>query len=380
MFEYKFDDKILDNIEEEKKFPYFPLPLVIKRAENSCLYDIKEKKYIDLTSNRENNPLGYSNIFAENENHFLDTQLFNSNNKIKLTETLKSLTGLEKVYFSSDLDEIYQLTSELLGVYLNKTNRSKILLSVNPSNKDSYQIKDATAELIPLNKDSLLKTLLSREVGAVVIQLTHISNEITFADDEYLTEVRKLCDKNNALLVFDCTDFSPLRLNKGLFNYNKEIKPDIIIVSKGFAQGLPLSCLVLSDKISDIIVNESELGVYSPAYTAASKFIEDFQNGKSAELIDSNTDYITKKLAELLETHISFVDFYSSGMLFTMVVDVSAYKFAKQAFNKGVLLDTLNDSKIILSPPYNIQQEEINYFISVFDTIFDSLGSFDRLK
>jgi len=380
MFEDKFDDKIIDNIEEEKKFPEFPLCLAVVSAENSCLFDTDGKKYLDLTSNRENNPFGYSNKFAEADNHFLDTQLFNSQSKIKLSEALRTLTGLEKTYFSSDLDELYHITSELISVYIDKTDKNKVLISANSFTQDYYQIENAKTEIIPINNSSILKTLFSREVGAVVIQPVQIGVDIAIADQEYLKEVRSLCDRNKAVLILDCSNLSPLRLNQGLFNFNNDVKPDLLIVSKGFAQGLPLSCLILSDKFSEISVNESILGVYAPVYTAAKSFIENYQNNKYTETISDNIEYINKKLSELLETHISFVDFYTSGMLYTLVVDVSAYKFAQDAFSKGVIVDTLNDSKIILCPPYNISKDEIDIFVSVFDKILDELASFDRLK
>ena len=91
-------------------------------------------------------------------------------------------------------------------------------------------------------------------------------------------------------------------------------------------------------------------------------------------------EYITQKLGELSETHISLVDYYSSGMFFTLVVDISAYEFAREAFNKGVIVDTLNDSKIILAPPYNIKKDETDYLILIFDEVFDLLAKFDRMK
>ena len=382
MLKDKFDDIIPELIDsgEEKVFPVFPLPITVARAESSCIYDTEGKKYIDLTSNRENNPLGYSNIYADEENQFLDAGLFDSHGKIRLEEALLSLTGMNKAYFSSEPGEIYRIASELTGAYLDKTDKTKVLLCVNPAIKNFYRIENISAELMPLNRNSLLKTLFSREVGAIVVQPVSINDDITIADDDYLREARNLCDKNNALFILDCSNISPLRLNNGLYNYTGELKPDLVIVSKGMAQGLPLSCLIASDRLSEITVDEAKSAVYSPAYVAAERFIEDYKNGKTYEIIDSSIDYINKKLAELLDTHISFVDFYSTGMLYTMVVDIPAYKFAEEAFKHGVIVNKANGSKISLLPPYNIQKEEIDYFTSVFDKIFDSLASYDRLK
>lgn len=380
MFEDKFDDKILEHIEEKEKFPSFPLPLTVKKAENSYLYDVNEKKYLDLTSNRENNPFGYSNINIQNKNRFLDSELFNSYDSLKLEEILKSATGLNKAYFSSNLREIYGLSGKLINIHLNNTGKDKVLLSSISANKGLYEIEGVKEELIPVNKESILKTLFSRAVGAVIIQLIQKTDEFIIAEDEYLKEVRKLCDKNNALLVFDLANIAPFRLNKGLFNYNQEIKPDVLIISKGLSQGFPFSALVASEKAAQVDVFESKSGIYSPAYSAACELIENFQTNKTQKIITANTEYINQKLGELSETHISLVDYYSSGMFFTLVVDISAYEFAGEAFDKGVILDTLNDSKIILSPPYNIRKEETDYFISIFDEIFDRLAKFDRMK
>jgi len=380
MFEDKFDDKILEHIEEKEKFPSFPLPLTVKKAENSYLYDVNGKKYLDLTSNRENNPLGYSSVNIQTENRFLDSELFNSYDSLKLIEILKASTGLEKAYFSSNLQEIYNLSGKLINIHLNNTGKDKVLLSSISADKDLYEIKNVKTELIPVNKDSLLKTLFSRSVGAVIIQLVQKTDEFVFAEEEYLREVRKLCDKNNALLIFDVANTALFRLNKGLFNYNHEIKPDILIVSKGLSQGFPFSALVASEKVPQTEGFESKSGIYSPTYNAACELIQNFQTNKTREVIASNIEYITKKLSELSETHISFVDYYSSGMFFTLVVDVSAYEFAREAFKKGVILDTLSDNKIILSPPYNIKKDETDCFISVFDEIFDHLAKFDRMK
>lgn len=380
MFEDKFDDKILEHIEEKEKFPSFPLPLTVKKAENSYLYDVNEKKYLDLTSNRENNPFGYSNINIQNKNRFLDSELFNSYDSLKLEEILKSATGLNKAYFSSNLREIYGLSGKLINIHLNNTGKDKVLLSSISANKGLYEIEGVKEELIPVNKESILKTLFSRAVGAVIIQLIQKTDEFIIAEDEYLKEVRKLCDKNNALLVFDLANIAPFRLNKGLFNYNQEIKPDVLIISKGLSQGFPFNALVASEKAAQVDVFESKSGIYSPAYSAACELIENFQTNKTQKIITANTEYINQKLGELSETHISLVDYYSSGMFFTLVVDISAYEFAGEAFDKGVILDTLNDSKIILSPPYNIRKEETDYFISIFDEIFDRLAKFDRMK
>lgn len=376
----KFDDRIFEFIEEKTKFPLFPLPLTVKRAEGTCVYDLSEKKYIDLTSNKENNPFGYSNININSENRFIDSELFSFDDSKKLEQAITSATNLNKAYFSSSSAEIFKFSSKLINNYLKKTGKEKIILSADSARKGLYEFNGITTEFLPLNKLSLIKTIFSRAIGAVIIQLVQINDDVIIADDEYLREIKNLCDKNSALLVFDASLLAPLRINKGLFNYNSEIKPDILIVSKGLSQGFPLCSAVISEKVAEESFSESKAGIYSSAYTAAYDLIKDFQSNKTTDLINLNANYINNKLKELSETHISLVDYYNSGMCFTLLVDISAYDFAKEAFKLGVLIDTLSDCKIILSPPYNIKNEEVDSFISIFDDIFSNLSEFGRLK
>lgn len=380
MINKEFDYTLIEEFEEKEKFPSFPLPIFVTKAEGSYLSTANKKKYLDLTSNKDNNPLGYSSTHSKTENRFFDSGLFNTALSEKLEESLKSLTGLDKAYFSSSNEELYGLTRNLINTYLNNTQKSKLLISSLSADKKLYEIKDVECELIPANKDSLLKTTFSRAVGAIVIQLAQINDEILIPDDEYLKEVRMMCDRNNALLIFDSSGISPLRLNKGLFNYNSEIKPDILIISKGFANGFPFGTVITSKNVPVEENFDSKTGIYSAAYSEAEELTKNFKNGKLREVINSNTEYITEKLADSADTHISIVDYYSFGMLFTIVVDISAYDVAKELFDKGVIVDTQNDNKIIFSPPYNIKKEETDYFISVFDKVLDKLAKFDRLK
>jgi acetylornithine/succinyldiaminopimelate/putrescine aminotransferase len=380
MLKDKFEDKILDHIEEKEKFPTFPLPLVVKNAEDSCLFSIEDKKYIDLTSNRENNPVGYSNIKTKNENLFIDSELFHSNGAVELEESFKSLTGLDKTYFSSEKSEIYSLADRLINIFLNNSGKEKILVSATSANKNLFKIKDIKEELIPINNDSILKTVFTKAVGAVIVQLVQINDEVIIAEDEYLNQIKTLCERNNALFVIDASQISPLRLNKGLFNFDLDVKPDILIVSKGVSNGFPFSALICSEKTPVPKSFESQAGIYSQAYSVASQLAGNYSSEKSLEILNSNIEYISQKLTELSETHISLVDFYQTGMLFTIVTEISAYDFAKTAFEMGVIVDTLNDNKLLLYPPYNIKTEEIDEFIEVFDKVFDKLAEFDRLK
>jgi len=362
-------------IKEEERFPQFPLPISVKSAAGSTITDKNGKEYLDLTSNMENNPLGYTLCGNLGENNFLDSELFFSQPSEKLENILKHRTGLAKAVFSSDVKELYSQALKIITSHLNTSNKEKVLISCLSSQKNIYGEGDFQREFIPLNKETILKTMFSRQVGAVIIQPVQPFVEFTVADEEYLALVRELCTKNNALMLIDVSNIAPMRLEIGTFNFDNNIKPDLVLISKGLGQGLPVSALLLSENISKTGINSGEIGVYSSAYSMASDFIENYSLQKLAPISDN----IIQKLIEIMDYNISFIDFISYGMIFEIVLDVSAYDFAREAFERGIIIKTLSSSKVIIAPPYNISSQEIEKFAETFKEIFDKLSPLGKI-
>ena len=178
---------------------------------------------------------------------------------------------------------------KLVNDFLKKEQKTKILVSHN-----NYHIEGCFGEVIPLNNNTILKTLLYKGVGAVIIELIQTNGEILIADNDYLTLVRDLCNKYNTLFVLDVSSISPCRLGSEFFNYNKSLKPDVLIISKGLTNGLPFGAVITSDRIKPISRQEGKNTTL--AYKQAAKFIDDFYNQNLAKIISSNAGYLERTL------------------------------------------------------------------------------------
>jgi acetylornithine/N-succinyldiaminopimelate aminotransferase len=370
MFEQELDNYLnLLEIGEEDIPPEYPFPVVMTSVEGHCLTDEKGNKYLDFTSGRENHPLGY--LKTNQEEMFHDSGLFLTSVGVKLEQQLKDLTGLDKAYFTSSRLENYEILADLVK------GRGKILVSSSCINQDNCPITDTAVNFIPLNNDSVFKSVFTKSVGAVIIELAQITDEVQLASSEYLRYVRDLCNKNNAILVFDTSALAPMRLGSGFLNYDSSIKPDILIVSKGLSNGIPFGAVLTLQNISE---RKFSKGSSVLAYRSASKFIDDFRNNDLENIIKSNIKYFEKSLNELAQTHISIVDIYSYGMLFAIVFDISAYELVKRCFDKGIIVEALNPKTIKISPPYFMGKEEIDKLINTLDNLLDNLASYDRLR
>ncbi|EKE03619.1 MAG: acetylornithine aminotransferase [uncultured bacterium] len=380
-----FEDELIYNYidlvdEEELEQPQkYPLPLIIKEANGCYLIDQNNNRFLDFTSCMEDHPLGYSGGNIGQLSSFFDSELFVSAKAQALEKQFQNFTGLQKTYFTSSCLENYKIAKSLIKKYIEDNQKSKILISSTSSNQDNYVISDIGVNFIPVNFDTVARSVFTKEVGAVVVELVQISSDITIASNEYLKYLRDLCDQNNALLVLDVSSISPLRLGNYFLNYDISIKPDILFVSKGLSRGIPFGAVITSEKLNDYTHNYPKTGSSTLAYEQALKLIDDYNKHDLENIVKSSAKYIEKRLNELAQTHISVVDIHPYGMIFTIILDVSAYELAKQCFEKGIIVEAINPKTIKISPPYIVGKEEIDKLVNILDSLLDKLAKYDRM-
>ena len=76
---------------------------------------------------------------------------------------------------------------------------------------------------------------------------------IIIPDDNYLKNVKKLCKKNNILLIFDEVQVGVGRTGKIYCHEHFDIKPDIFTLAKAIGGGLPVGAVVASPKVADFL-------------------------------------------------------------------------------------------------------------------------------
>jgi len=361
MFEENFDYDISELEQKPETFAKF----TAGNAEGHYLFDEEGGKYLDLTSNDDYLPLGY--FKKNNAGGFYETQTIRSKNSLILEKLIKESIGFENSRFFAEKQSAYNFVKKIIN---KKPEKSVLVCS---SEADNFVFADKEVINIPLNDVSAVKTFLNKKTEAVAVEISQVKNSFSIAEADYLTLLREYCDKNNAMLVYDVSSISSLRLSRGLFNFEDSVKPDVIISSRGLTAGSSLYIVSFNTDTPD----SGACGIYSCAYAEAIEFIQNQDDYKA--LITENSKYIEEKFRELAEVHIGLADFISCGMMFAAVTEIPAEKLAEEALSKGVFLKPLNEYSILLCPPYNITKEEIDRVIEVFNELFNELTQHDRL-
>jgi len=129
-------------------------------------------------------------------------------------------------------------------------------MSTDPESRDNYgpylpnvgSACPVTGKPIPFNDVSAIRTAFEShgsKIAGLLVEPIQGEAGIVVPDDNYLTELRALCDKHNVLLICDEIQTGIARTGKLLCHEWAGIKPDLVLLGKAISGGMyPVSCVL----------------------------------------------------------------------------------------------------------------------------------------
>ena len=101
------------------------------------------------------------------------------------------------------------------------------------------------------------------KIAAIIIEPIAGNMGLVRANKDFLMEIRKICDTNKILLIFDEV-MSGFRVSRGGAQEIYNVKPDIICCGKGISSSLPLAAVLGRADVMDL----PEIGSMSSTHSA----------------------------------------------------------------------------------------------------------------
>jgi len=261
-------------------------------------------------------------------------------------------------------------------------------------------INSATEEEVVQQSLYQLDLLLKQQSGpkdtaAIIVEPVLGEGGYVPAPAAFLQGLREVCDQNNILLIVDEVQCGFGRTGKYFYVENSGVKPDIMIVAKGLANGFPLSGVISRTELTDKLKPGSMGGTYAGNAVACAAAIAVADVMKEEKILD-NVNARSKELFEFLNkqrqkqtSHI--VDVRGQGLMVAVefssplysvhdpVLNRSAPKslasrVAKRCIEKGLLLLTTSVYEVIrFIPPLNISQSDLKKGCEVFAEALDEV-------
>jgi adenosylmethionine-8-amino-7-oxononanoate aminotransferase len=204
---------------------------------------------------------------------------------------------------------------------------------------------------------------------------------------EYFSAIRKICDRNEILLIVDEIMTGIGRTGEWLACHHFDLKPDILIMGKGLTSGyIPLSAIAVPREIVDILYSKNRSFLH--AQTFAHHPVGCAAGIATLEYIETNNllqkcniaGTLLKETISSLSSESNVGDIRGKGLLvgIEFVQDKDAKtpfprelsyteKFVAKTLKKGLVVwpnvghaDGINGDLILLAPPFIIEQEEVS--------------------
>lgn len=233
------------------------------------------------------------------------------------------------------------------------TDNPKIIAPVNANNHVTY---------LPLNDTEAMKAELGKgDVCAVIIEGIQGVGGIQLPTTEFMQALRQECDKTGTVLILDEIQSGYGRSGKFFAHQYNGIRPDMITMAKGIANGFPMGGVLISPKFTPVY---GQLGTtFGGNHLACAAAIAVLDVMKSEHLVENAATVGAHLLEEL--THFKQIkEVRGRGLMIGMEFEEPVKEIRKRLlFEQKVFTGVSGTNVIRLLPPLCLSQAEADEFL-----------------
>lgn len=377
-----FDEVMIQN--------YVPADFIPVKGKGCKVWDQQGRDYIDFTSGIAVNALGHCPdeivdvLKKQGETLWHSSNWFTSEPTLELASKLVEHTFAERVMFANSGGEANEAALKLARRYavdnygyqkdtiisFKKSFHGRTLFTVSVGGQakysDGFGPKPAGIVHLPFNDLDAVKAMIDDHSCAVIVEPIQGESGIIPATKEFLQGLRRLCDENNALLIFDEVQTGVGRTGY-LYAYESyDVVPDILTSSKALANGFPISAMLTTTKIAASFkpgVHGTTFGGNPLACAVGAKVIETIANPAFLENVQKTSALFISELNKLNEKYHLFNEVRGQGLLIGAELiekyQGKASEFVKACADNQLMILVAGPNVLRFAPALNISQQEV---------------------
>jgi len=254
---------------------YAPGKVVPVKGKGCLVWDQQGNEFLDLSSGIAVNALGHAHpvlvnaIKEQSEKLWHVSNIVTNEPALELATKLCDLTFAEKVFFCNSGAEANEAALKLVRRYafdhygkekyeiISTTNsfHGRTLFTVNvggqPSYTEGFGPKPEGITHVPYNNLQAMEEAVSEQTCAIIVEPLQGEGGVTPADADYLAGLRHLCDKHNALLIFDEVQTGVGRTGSFYAYQGFGVVPDVLTSAKALGGGFPIGAMLTTSKVAE---------------------------------------------------------------------------------------------------------------------------------
>lgn len=385
---------------------YNPAEMVPVKGLGSRVWDQDGNEYIDFAGGIAVNVLGHChpelvNVLNEQGSKLWHlSNVFTNEPAMRLASKLVSATFADKVYFANSgaeaneaalklarrfaIDNHNEAKDEIISFKQGFHGRTFFTVTVGgqPAYSDGFGPKPGGVTHCEYNNLDMVKQYISDKTCAVMMEPMQGEGGIIVPDTDFVKGVRELCDKHNALLIFDEVQSGMGRTGQ-LYEYmNLGVVPDILTSAKSLGGGFPIGAMLTTDAIANSLkpgTHGSTYGGNPLACAVAEKTFDIINNADVFAGVRHKEALFRERLEEINARFNVFSEIRGKGMLLGCALNEEyqgrARDFMQAASKKNVMCLVAGTNVIRFAPSLVIPDEDILEGLNRFEGAVESVVS-----
>ena len=372
---------------------YFRIPLVLAKGKGARVWDSEGKEYLDFFPGWAVSGLGHCHPRVVRAIKGQAGKMMHVSNNFlnelqgRLAELIIKDSFDGKVFFSNSGAEANEGAIKLARKYGNPTKRYEIITMQKSFHGRTMACISATGQekvkigfepllegfkTVPFNDLAAVKDAVSSKTIAILIEPVQGEGGINVATNEYLLDLRKLCDEKDMLLIFDEVQTGMGRTGKMFCFQNYDIKPDVMTLAKSLGGGVPIGAVVASRRICDILGPGTHATTFGGSPLVCAAGIATFE-AIGAEKLLENVNVISKflfaRLNKLKKKYPSLIkDVRGFGIMIGIELNIEGDKIVAECLNKGLLINCTQKNILRIMPPLVVKRGQVSKALKILES------------
>jgi acetylornithine/LysW-gamma-L-lysine aminotransferase len=369
---------------------YWKRGVVVARGLGATLWDTDGREYLDCTSNYGVSIVGHCHpkvveaIKSQAEKLTSCHGSYYNEARSELLDRLVRIApgGLTRSYLSNSGAEAVEFAFKLAK---KKTGKTEIIAMMNAFHGKSMGALAATWKKTykegfgpmmpgyrhaPFGNIEKIKELITPDTAAIVTEPIQGEGGINVPQPDFLKRLRELCDEKGLLLILDEIQTGMGRTGKMFACQHTGVEPDIMCISKGIANGLPLGVtMAREDVMSALSVGDhtSTFGGGPIPCAAAAATIDALLEEHLIEKSALEGKYLLDRLRQMGSRYKTIREARGMGLMIGMELRFTVIDVMNRCQDRGVLILEAGRNILRLLPPLVITRDQINRALLVID-------------
>ena len=379
------EDQYLGNL-------YQRFPVTIEKGSGAHVWDTNNKEYIDCMGGYGVALVGHRNerVVSAIKSQLdkiitVHSSLYNKTRE-EFLETLFKVApqGLAQVHLNNSGAEAIEAAIKFARKFTGKKgmiamngsyhgkSMGALSITFNPKYRKSFQPLVDTVTFSPFGDIESLRSKIDADTGFIILEPIQGESGIHVAPDGFLQDVRKICDENGILLIFDEIQAGLGRTGRMWASEHWNTVPDILCIAKGIAGGVPMGVTMVKPDILDCInkgEHSSTFGGNPLSCAAGTATLHALTQDGLIDNAEKMGKLFRTGLEALKEKHNVIREIRGKGLMIGIELKFEVKDILMEGIEKNLLLLYSGRNILRLLPPLVITEEDVTKSLEILDEL-----------